>query len=58
MGLAYSKIDFEKANQFLQEALEREKQYYGEYSMEVADVYHNIGKIIYRYLIMKMRLFI
>lgn len=44
MGLAYSKIDFEKANQFLQEALEREKQYYGEYSMEVADVYHNIGK--------------
>lgn len=42
--LAYSKIDFEKANQFLQEALEREKQYYGEYSMEVADVYHNIGK--------------
>lgn len=44
MGLAYSEIDFEKANQFLQEALEREKQYYGEYSMEVADVYHNIGK--------------
>ena len=44
MGLAYIAFDFVKADQFLKEALEREIQYYGENSMEVADVYHNIGK--------------
>lgn len=44
MGLAYIGIDFKIANQFFDKALKLEKQYYGENSMYVADVYHNIGK--------------
>lgn len=44
MGLAHIDIDFEKANQFLNKALELEKKHYGENSIYVADVYHNIGK--------------
>lgn len=44
MGLAHIGLDFEKANQFFTKALELEKKYYGESSMHVADVYHNIGK--------------
>lgn len=44
MGLAHIDIDFEKANQFLNKALELEMKHYGENSIYVADVYHNIGK--------------
>lgn len=44
MGLTYIGMDFEKAKQLLDKALELEKEYYGKESIQVADVYHNIGK--------------
>ena len=44
IGLVYTDIDFDKANHYFCKALEMEKRCFGEHSMEVADVYHNIGK--------------
>lgn len=43
IGMAYSSSDYSKALEYYNHSLELEILYYGDNSLEVADVYHNIG---------------
>lgn len=49
IGMAYSSFNYLKALEYYNHSLELEILYYGENSLEVADVYHNMGVNEYKH---------